>query len=269
VLALVAAALIAGAAPARITPVQAVSIPSKHATQYQVAPVGTQPGRIVYDWTLQLVRVDRAAGKIDPRCTNSKFGAAEEPGNLVFMWSNVGNRFVWYHGECNHRDVGPSGHQGTVTVVAKGRGWTCTAWFGGTEAREGPPPTCQRNQAAPTGPLTPPLADRSAGFGAALWGGIAGAFALGAAALGWMLLSRPRAVLTAAPAVPAAPEAPAGPTPEQEAEQARSTVPPGWTIERHNGANWTATDVTNQVAAFHSTAGGYRWLNATTGEYLT
>ena len=59
---------------------------------------------------------------------------------------------------------------------------------------EGPPPTCQAMEEAPTAPLTPPLAGHSAGSGALLWIAVAGALALGAMAVAWKLLSRPRPV---------------------------------------------------------------------------
>ena len=44
-------------------------------------------------------------------------------------------KFLWHHGDqdgCNHKDMGPHGHQGLVTVVVKGDGWECTETYKGT-----------------------------------------------------------------------------------------------------------------------------------------
>jgi len=276
ILAFLAAGASSGAPPPRITAVEAVAVPAKHATEYQVAPVGSQPGPIDFAWTLRLVRVDTGSrAAVDPGCTNAQLGGGTKEGGLVFTWTNVGDTFLWYHGDCDHRDVGPSGHQGTVTVVVTGRGWQCTGSFAGTDAPVGPPPTCGKPSASsPTkgAPLTPPPgASSSSGGGLSIWIPIVGVLTLVVVAAAWWLLSRPRALLpAAAPTAEVTPVVEAAEPIEGALEaQARDSLPEGWTFGEHNGSNWTATSPDRQVGVFHSTRAGYRWLNATTGEYLT
>ena len=106
----------------------------ERATHYTVVNTGNSAGELdlahaSYVWTLKPPENDTA-------CNND--------GTLT----GIGNEFVWHHGNegdpisndhCNHDGdaIGPTGHQGTVSVEVSDAKWTCTASYTGTQRADG------------------------------------------------------------------------------------------------------------------------------------
>jgi hypothetical protein len=102
---------------------------------------------------------DRTAhAAIDSACDNTTLaGGKLESGKRV--WTNQASDFLWFHGDqhgCDHMKMGPSGHQGVVTVTAVSGDWTCTASINGsnlsTRAVPGPTAKCRKTAAAVVAP---------------------------------------------------------------------------------------------------------------------
>lgn len=141
-----------------VKPVSAVFVQKDLATKYTVEVVtrGKAKPKLRYSWLLTLELIDPpgsrpvgnpdAAAGFDPTCNNAylrggsllgadKFGAA-------YVWRNLTDEFTWYHGDpgaypgssygCNHRKMGPSGHQGIVSVGVSDGTWVCTSTIDGS-----------------------------------------------------------------------------------------------------------------------------------------
>ena len=140
----------AGGSPLSLTPVKAAFVASEFATHYTV--VAKEPGaKLTYKWTLKLQLVDNAGATgeagakaaVDAKCTNRG------------VLSSAATSFVWHHGSspqdhCDHAKMGPSGHEGLITVVVSDGTWSCTATYKGTNDGTGAAATCAKN--------TPPAA---------------------------------------------------------------------------------------------------------------
>jgi hypothetical protein len=60
----------------------------------------------------------------------------------TYVWTKLGADFTWYHGDkgsylpsaygCDHHKMGPSGHQGIVSVTVSDGTWSCTATTDGS-----------------------------------------------------------------------------------------------------------------------------------------
>src|SRR5438132_594457 len=134
--------------PLTLPQMELVFLPRDFATHYSVAPTDKHPKRkLHYTWTLALKLVDPAGAKapgvadsgaaVDPPCTDSKLAGGSRSGEATYVWQSLGKEFVWYHGDkgdypdapaygCDHKLMGPSGHQGTVTVAVTDGIWQCT-----------------------------------------------------------------------------------------------------------------------------------------------
>jgi hypothetical protein len=150
----------AGGSPLSLKPIAAVFLPKDLATQYAVSasdsslPAGKS---LSYTWTLTLKLVDKAGtpapgesggAAVDPTCDNSYLPGSTNPKPDVYVWAGLGASFVWYHGDagtymtmepfgssmygCDHSKMGPSGHQGVVTVAVGDGSWICTESIAGT-----------------------------------------------------------------------------------------------------------------------------------------
>ena len=136
------------------------------ATKYDVKILHAPEGaKLHYEWYIELKLINHegqpdpespgSGADFDPSCTNAELpggkvveGAAGQSG-VVYQWQDVKD-FVWYHGDagvysdhptygCDHTKMGPSGHQGVVTLIvddanpgAKYDTWMCQANFYGT-----------------------------------------------------------------------------------------------------------------------------------------
>ena len=169
-----------GASPLALSPVSAVFVPGDLATRYTVTATDTQPSRtLTYRWVLTLMRVDPVGSSpagyqstdptaanyssagFDPTCDNAKLpgGSGDITStSATYTWSNQANSFEWYHGDagsypgstygCDHKKMGASGHQGTVTAIVSDGVWICRAKISGSNltltAVQGGPATCSR-----------------------------------------------------------------------------------------------------------------------------
>jgi hypothetical protein len=167
----------ARAAAPEITPITAVFVPAELATKYTVATTGTAPADATYTWTLHLTLVDPAGAPapglpdsgaaVDPTCDNAHLPGGSAAGGDTFVWKKVGSSFTWFHGDkgsypdgygCDHTKMGPSGHQGVVTVVVATSKWSCTATIPGTNLTQKPQtgtaPVCKELAASTPPPAT-------------------------------------------------------------------------------------------------------------------
>ena len=137
--------------PLTVSPVKAVFVPTEFATHYTV--VASEPGAtLTYKWTLTLALVD-AKGAADPSQPGA-FAAVDAGCKNRGVLTSTDPSFVWHHGPtdgCDHSKMGPSGHEGLVTVVVSDGTWSCTATFKGTNDGTGSAATCAKGQPAPAG----------------------------------------------------------------------------------------------------------------------
>jgi len=218
------------AAKARISPISAVFVPSKLATSYSVHVLSASAAKHAkYKWTLKLTLVDPAgatspdepgaAAAVDPTCDNAVLPHGKRVAKNTYAWSTAGSTFIWYHGDqgaypgssygCDHTKMGPSGHEGLVTVTVTGRGFSCTASIKGTNLNpfpeKGPAPHCRSlavstagtpaatTVATPTttaAQTTTAATTSSSGGGFPIWIPIAIVLALLAAAVAFLVLRR-------------------------------------------------------------------------------
>jgi hypothetical protein len=151
---------VAPAAPSlSMTPIEAKFVDKEFATHYTVDAFDLDSKKLTYRWTLELELVDRAGAKhptvadaaaaVDLACNNHR--------RLV----SDNEEFVWRHGDppkdnCDHRKMGPKGHQGIIVLVVTDGTWLCTAEYEGTNDGRGKAPRCGKDDA------TVPLKLRSA-----------------------------------------------------------------------------------------------------------
>ncbi len=136
------------------------------ATDYSVQVLHAPEGaKLHYEWFIQLKLINQedaadpgspgSGANFDPTCDNAELpggkvveGTAGASG-VVYSWQDTKD-LLWYHGDvgvysdrplygCDHTRMGPSGHQGIVTLVvddanpgAKYTPWVCQANYYGT-----------------------------------------------------------------------------------------------------------------------------------------
>lgn len=152
--------------PLSVSSIKSVFLPKKLATEYSVDVTdlskGTQGQEV---WQLDLELVDTAGAEppgnpdshaaVDTTCDNSILPGGTSHDSMLFfpietavakstIWPNVGDTFIWYHGDkgaylpsqygCDHSKMGPSGHQGVVSlyILSKDGKWSCNASVSGT-----------------------------------------------------------------------------------------------------------------------------------------
>jgi hypothetical protein len=154
--------------PLRLDPIHAQFIQAKYETDYSISSPDEEGLPFVGDnhftWTLSLELVDTAgspspemAGSgaaVDPACNDpDEIGRAQLGDGDQYRWTELGDTFVWHHGDiglnpgiptygCDHLLMGPSGHQGVVTVTVSRGTEECTATYDGTNSGVGPPARC-------------------------------------------------------------------------------------------------------------------------------
>jgi hypothetical protein len=154
-----------------LAPVTSVFDPLNLATKYTAAASDSAPtATLTYTWSLSLELVDpkgaHATGipgshaAVDPGCDDAYFPGGKRvppaPGlgglsTLVpgftppetFVWTIDVPAFTWYHGDpgtypasrygCDNEKVGPSGHQGVVTVTVTDGVWSCSSHLDGSD----------------------------------------------------------------------------------------------------------------------------------------
>jgi hypothetical protein len=164
--------------PLSITPLKAVFLPAPNlATKYSTTITERDHrAKVKITWFLILELIDPkgtpfpgladSGAEYDPLCGNAKYPGGElngsHPGYSAFVWHGKSN-FVWYHGDvgsysspasygCDHKSMGPRGHQGLVVIhVSDSRGWYCFARYYGTNDGTGEKPVCYKA----TAPRTP------------------------------------------------------------------------------------------------------------------
>ena len=127
------------------SPIIATFVPAKLETRYTVKLLGEGTSAPRYSWTLQLKLLDAAGAKyptlpdsgatVDGKCTNRGVATSSTAS------------FVWHHGEpppdnCDHRKMGPSGHQGLITLTLTDGTTTCLATYRGTNTGVGSAAVC-------------------------------------------------------------------------------------------------------------------------------
>ena len=141
----------AAVSPLTVSPLKATFAPAEFATHYSV--IAREPGaKLTYKWTLTLEVVD-AKGAADPTQPGA-FAAVDSGCNNRGLLSSTATTFVWHHGgtpadHCDHSKMGPSGHQGLITVVVSDGTWSCTASYKGTNDGTGAAATCAKGKPAP------------------------------------------------------------------------------------------------------------------------
>ena len=123
---------------------------AQHFTEYSIDDKPLLGGAkyfvpVTYRWLLSFECVDPGCPKspgprVDSSCKNRGVKSSETA------------TLIWHHGDteqdglCDHSKVGPSGHQGQITLVVATVEWTCTAYYNGTNAGKGPAPVCKKRQ---------------------------------------------------------------------------------------------------------------------------
>lgn len=135
-----------------LTPITALFVQAEYATHFNVHATDTKGRALKYNWSLKLQLVDPA------KATNPG-----TPGSGAAVDLNCNNQgklsastleFIWKHGDgslgnCDHSKMGPSGHQGRITVVVSDGVWACTAIYNGTNSGIGKGGTCAQLVIAP------------------------------------------------------------------------------------------------------------------------
>jgi len=135
-----------------LSPITATFQQVEYATHFTVHASDTSGKSLSYTWSLKLQLIDKSratnpgtpgsAAAVDLGCSNQ--------GKL----SATTSEFIWKHGDaslgnCDHSKMGPSGHQGKVTVVVSDGLWVCTASYGGTNSGVGTAAKCAQIVSAP------------------------------------------------------------------------------------------------------------------------
>ncbi len=135
-----------------------VFVPKELATKYTVSvvPYGHAKLRLRYEWALALELVDPpgvpllgnpdSGAAFDPTCNNAHLRGGKPLASTrwaaLYVWENLTGEFTWYHGDpgaypgsnygCDHHKMGPSGHQGIVSVTISDGIWSCSATLDGS-----------------------------------------------------------------------------------------------------------------------------------------
>lgn len=136
--------------------IKAVFIPAMRATRYTVSRfhLNGKAETVTVTWKLTLELVDKAGAPdpgtpgsgaaVDLGCTNAGVGIPN-PASTVVEPGHPTPAFTWHHPDavdsiprgkynCDHNDMGPSGHQGLITVLVADKHWSCTATYKGTNS---------------------------------------------------------------------------------------------------------------------------------------
>ncbi len=119
---------------------------SEFATHYTAKATGVAKLPLKYKWTLKLQLVDKADAT-NPGAPGSKAAVDSKCNNSGKLTSSI-QEFIWKHGDaglgnCDHSKMGPSGHQGRVTLIVSDGLWSCTATYDGTNSGVGTVSTCK------------------------------------------------------------------------------------------------------------------------------
>ncbi len=119
---------------------------AEFATHYTAQASDRAKKALTFTWTLKLQLVDKA-GANNPGIPGSKAAVDGKCNNGGKLTSST-KEFIWKHGDaglgnCDHSTMGPSGHQGLVTLVVSDGLWSCTATYGGTNSGVGPVSMCK------------------------------------------------------------------------------------------------------------------------------
>lgn len=135
-----------------LTPITAAFVQVEFATHFNVHATDTAGRTLTYNWSLKLQLVD-PADAANPGLPGSH--AAVDPGcNNHGKLTSTAKEFVWQHsdaspGSCDHSKMGPSGHQGRITVVVSDGAWSCTAIYNGTNSGIGQNAVCAQVKSLP------------------------------------------------------------------------------------------------------------------------
>lgn len=128
-----------------LSPITALFVQAEYATHFNVHATDTKGRTLKYNWSLKLQLVDPAKA-VNPGTPGS--GATVDLNcNNQGKLSSTTLEFIWKHGDaslggCDHSKMGPSGHQGRITVVVNDGAWACTAIYNGTNTGVGKGATC-------------------------------------------------------------------------------------------------------------------------------
>jgi hypothetical protein len=165
-----------------MTPIKAVFLPAPDfATRYTFTYRERNPrAKMTISWHLYLKLIDTegqpasdvpdSGAELDLLCSNAKFPgrthAFSAPDYGSYGWDALNKpEFIWYHGDqgvyasppgygCDHKSMGPSGHQGIVSVeIYDKKGWVCHARYSGTNDGTGAKPRCERTGLPPNADL--------------------------------------------------------------------------------------------------------------------
>ncbi|GEM_PF-1068334 len=136
-----------------LSPITATFVQAQFATHYTVIASDAAGHSLSYKWSLNLQLVDKA-GAADPNSPGSR-AAVDSACNNHSKLTSSALTFVWQHGDaspgsCDHSRMGPSGHQGRVTLVVSDGVWSCTASYNGTNTGVGTGSTCAQIKALPS-----------------------------------------------------------------------------------------------------------------------
>lgn len=132
-----------------LKPIHAVFDPELRQTNYFANATDADGDKLTYTWSLDLTTLVDPAGSSPPGDPNSKAALDPTCNEAAVAEDNakqlIPDEFVWEHADppknqCDHMRMGPSGHQGTVTVVVTDGHWRCEATYKGTNPGDGPPP---------------------------------------------------------------------------------------------------------------------------------
>jgi PKD repeat protein len=135
-----------------LSPITANFVQAQFTTHYTVFASDTAGHQLTYAWTLKLQLIDKS-GAANPGEPGSH--AAVDPGcNNHGKLTATTSAFAWQHGDaslgnCDHSKMGPSGHQGIITLVVSDGVWSCTTSYNGTNTGVGQGVTCAQIKALP------------------------------------------------------------------------------------------------------------------------
>jgi len=140
-----------------LTSISAQLFPLLRETHYRVTVRrgGGNEASLKATWKITLELVDKAGtanpgtpgsgAGVDLGCTNDGVGWPNPEHASLGRAESYGLLFVWHHPDaadseppgkyhCDHRDMGPRGHQGLITFVVSDKEWLCKATYKGTDS---------------------------------------------------------------------------------------------------------------------------------------
>src|SRR4051794_33229010 len=134
--------------PLSIGTITAKFVPSEFATHYSVEAVDLSGKAVKFRWSLELELVDTAGAK--NKDVPDSGAAVDLVCNNHEKVTGTGDEFVWHHADapkdnCDHKKMGPKGHQGLIVVVVSDGKWYCVARYRGTNDGEGDRSRCSQD----------------------------------------------------------------------------------------------------------------------------